>query len=409
MRRSFPWTEIIVLALAAGVVLAITYAAYRHQQATAPHFATFSSYDAHSGGYRAWYELLQREGFHVVRFGQRPAFLDASIGTLIASPNEKEVALRAQQTQDVTGVPQDIDFENLRAWVHDGGRLVWVTDGSWDDPLDLDTDSAGPKDDNAIPVALSPQTDGVSSVVGVDSLRVRPGTSPLYVPLLADSAGAVVAERRYGKGTILVVTDQSLFDNKHIALGDNAKLAYGLAAGTSGTVAFDEYLHGYVSGSSWWTILPAPVRAALIIAVAGFTLLLVGTALRFGPTARLPENTERTSAEYLSSMAQLLARGRAARKALRDLAGVTLRDVASSLGLSDRATAAQIAASARNGENGETRAAQIEELGRLQMRNEPANVDLLRAAQLSASLRKEYSRYGRIGFGRRAAPIGRTA
>src|SRR5215469_3744467 len=408
MKRSFPWTEVVVVVLAAAVLMALIYAGYRRQQAMAPRYDTFSSYDAHSGGYRGWYELLQREGVHVERFDQRPAFLDSSIGTLIVSPNMREILLRTERTQDSTGIPQAIDFDNLRSWVHDGGRLVWVTDGHWDSALDLDTDDNGPKGDEAVSVAQTPQTSGVATISGTSPLRVRPGTSPDYVPLVEDSGGAVVAERRYGKGSIIVVTDQSLFDNKQIAHADNATLAYDLAAGT-GTVAFDEYVHGYVAGSSWWTILPRPVRAALIIIAAGFTLLLVGTALRFGPTARLPENTERTSAEYLSSMAQLLARGRAARKALRDLVTVTLRDIASALGLSDRATVAQIAASVRTGEDGETRAAQIEELGRLQMRNEPTNNDLLRAAQLSAMLRKEYSRYGRIGFGRRAAPIGRPA
>jgi len=180
-------------------------------------------------------------------------------------------------------------------------------------------------------------------------------------------------------------------------------------AGTGGVVAFDEYVHGYVSGMSWWTILPKPVRAALIIVLSGLSLLLIGTALRFGPTARLPENTERTSAEYLSSMAQLLARGRAARKAMRDLIDVTLNQIAVALGLSDQASLAQIARSVQSSENGQARAAQLQELGRLRALNAPTDNDLLRAAQLCASLRKEYSRYGRIGFGRRAAPLWRSA
>jgi transcriptional regulator with XRE-family HTH domain len=252
-------------------------------------------------------------------------------------------------------------------------------------------------------------TDGVNSVSGSSTLRVEPGTSLAYTPLLADSAGTVVAERRYGKGTIIVVTDQSLFVNKRIARSDNAKLAYDLVAGTNGVVAFDEYVHGYASGLSWWTILPMPVRAAIIIVVSGVALLLIGTALRFGPTARLAENTERTSAEYLSSMAQLLARGRAARKAMRDLINVTLNEIAVTLGLSDRASVAQIERGVRGSEDGDARAAQVHELGRLRSLDAPSDADLLRAAQLCASLRKEYSRYGRIGFGRRAAPVWRSA
>ncbi|HME81605.1 MAG TPA: DUF4350 domain-containing protein [Candidatus Eremiobacteraceae bacterium] len=406
--RDFPWTEIVVLAIAGAIMLGTIYAGYRHQQAIAPRFDTFSSFDAHSGGYRAWYELLGREGMRVERFEQRPAFLDDSIGTLIVAPNLRESVLRTEQTHQQIGQPQAIDFDNLRAWVKNGGRLIWITDGTWDDWLDLDTDSeAGPEHDAAVTVALAPLTDGVNAVSGTSRRRVS--GSPAYVPLIADSGGAVVALRRLGKGSIVVVTDQSLFDNKRLSDGDNARLAYDLAAGSAGAVAFDEYVHGYVSGSSWWTILPVPVRAGLIVIGAGLLLLLFGAALRFGPTARLPETTERTSAEYLSSMAQLLARGHAARKALRDLATVTLNDVATGLGLSDRASIRDIVARVQVAQDGDARASQLEELDRLRTLSGPNDKDLLRAAQLCAALRKEYAPYGRIGFGRRAAPLRRSA
>jgi hypothetical protein len=406
--RDFPWTEVVVLAIAGAVVLSLIYAGYRRQEAIAPRFDTFSSFDAHSGGYRAWYELLGREGMHVERFEQRPAFLDSSIGTLIVAPNISEVMLRSEKTHDQTGIPQAIDFDNLRAWVKSGGHLVWITDGYWDDGLDLSTDSkAGAEKDAALTVALAPQTDGVNAVSGTSSLRLR--GSPAYMPLIADSSGVVVAQRRYGKGSITVVTDQSLFDNKRLPDADNTRLAYDLAAGGTGVVAFDEYVHGYASGSSWWTILPKPVRAGLIVIGAGLLLLLLGTALRFGPTARLPETSERTSAEYLSSMAQLLARGHAARKALRDLVTITLNAVAAGLGLTDRASIRDIVARVQVSQDGDVRAAQLEELDRLRMLSSPTDKDLLRAAQLCAALRKEYAPYGRIGFGRRAAPLRRSA
>lgn len=413
--RNFPWTEVIVLAIAAVVLGWFTYAGYRRQLAAAPRYDTFSSYDAHAGGYRAWYELLGREGLHVVRFEQRPAFLDASIGTLIVAPNAREVQLRQQKTGDQTGIPQAIDFENLRTWVKKGGRLVWITDGTWDGALDpsllaLQHDSsAGAGRDAAVSVAISPATSRVNAVSGADKLRVLFGRAPAYAPLIADSVGAVVAKRRLGKGSIIVVTDQSLFANKRLASADNARLAYNLAGESRGAIAFDEYVHGYAAGSSWWTVLPQPVRAAVIIVAGGLLLLLFGTALRFGPTARLPDTAERTSAEYLSSMAQLLARGRAARKALRDLVDVTLHEIAAGLGLSERASIDDIATRVRFGEGGDERAGELAELKTLRSLDQPTGNDLLRAAQLCASLRKEYSRYGRIGFGRRAAPLRRSA
>lgn len=408
--RDFPWTEVIVLLLAACAVLFVAYAGYRRQAANAPRYDTFSSYDAHSGGYRAWYELMQREGARIQRFERRPAFLDASIGTLIAAPNRTEFALRSQETGDQTGAPQAIDFENLRTWVKNGGRLVWVTDGAWDSGLGIaHPGEKGPERDEAVSVALSPLTAGVSAVSGTSKLRIPFGESASGLPLVADGGGSVVTRYTLGKGTIIVVTDQSLFANNRIAKADNAHLAYALAHTGTGAVAFDEYVHGYASGSSWWTILPVPVRIAFVMVLFGLLLLLVASTLRFGPTARLPENAERTSAEYLSSVATLLARGHAARKALRDLTTTTLQDVAHGVGMSERASLAALASRLRFGDGGTQRADELIELDRLGGLDQPSDKDLVRAAYLSASLRKEFSRYGRIGFGRRAAPVRRPA
>jgi hypothetical protein len=108
-------------------------------------------------------------------------------------------------------------------------------------------------------------------------------------------------------------------------------------------------------------------------------------------------------------MAALLARGHAARKALQDLTDTTLHEVARSVGLSDQAPLSTLASRVRFGEDGARRAEQLVELDRLGGLDRPSDKDLVRAAQLSASLRKEFTRYGRIGFGRRAAPVSRPA
>lgn len=408
--RDFPWTEVIVLAVAACAMFFVAYMNYRREAANAPRYDTFSSYDAHSGGYRAWYELMAREGSRVERFERRPAFLDDSVGTLIAAPNMIEFQMRSATSGDTTGAPEAIDFEALRAWVKRGGRLVWITDGAWDSELNLaPTSATGPAKDEAVSVALSPMTAGVSAVSGTGQRRIPFGKTQGGLPLIADGGGAVVAAYALGKGEIFIVTDQSVFSNARIAKADNARLAFALAHAPAGTVAFDEYLHGYAAGSSWWSILPAPVRVAAIIVLCGLLLLLAGTTLRFGPTARLPQNAERTSAEYLSSMAALLARGHAARKAVRDLVDTTMHDVARSVGLPDQASLSALASRVRFGENGARRADELIELDRLGGLDRPSDKELVRAAQLSASLRKEFTRYGRIGFGRRAAPLSRPA
>src|ERR1700694_1796779 len=121
--RAFPWTEVAVLVIAASILVFFAYAGYQRQLANAPRYETYSSYDAHAGGYRAWYELLQREGMRVVRVEERPVCSDKSITTLIMSPSLLESTLRVERTQDTSGMPQAIDLENLRDWVKRGGRL----------------------------------------------------------------------------------------------------------------------------------------------------------------------------------------------------------------------------------------------------------------------------------------------
>ena len=69
----------LVLAFAA---IAVVGALRGERGAQAP--ATYSTYDAEPGGYRAWYELLQLEGIGATRFDERAAFLDAGIGTVIS-------------------------------------------------------------------------------------------------------------------------------------------------------------------------------------------------------------------------------------------------------------------------------------------------------------------------------------
>jgi hypothetical protein len=137
--------------------------------------------------------------------------------------------------------------------------------------------------------------------------------------------------------------------------------------------------------------------------------LLVSTFFRFGPVVAQPSDDERTSAEYLTSMAALLARGGAARKALRDVADAAIRGLAESLGLNDNATVALLAARLSGRPGGDEAADALLELNRLRSYEYPKEADLLAAARIAAMLRKEYAPHARIGFGRRGSPAKRSA
>lgn len=216
--------------------------------------------------------------------------------------------------------------------------------------------------------------------------------NPGVTPLIADRAGTVVGWYNLGKGTVVVVTDESLFENSRLNKADNAQLAYNVAAQglrPGDTVAFEEWSHGYQSGDNWWTIMPWTLQLALSIAGGALLLLLVGGVWRFGPPAQVLENNERTSEEYLVSMASLLDRGRARRKAVADLAQIALRTAARSVGMRESSPASLIATRLRGSEAGDRRAHDLLTLERLSGFQEPSAAELVQAARLSRDIRKE--------------------
>jgi hypothetical protein len=411
--RTLRSTEVVIALAVLTIFVLLGWFDYRRQQASAERFDTFSSYDFQRGGYRAWYDLLTREGIHVTRYQRRPAYLTDSISTLVIANNVFDAALRGEVGQSL-GVYGDADFDALKTWISKGGRLVWLVDQATAETtpdqhatlalrklLSRGAESKiglpsvaknGPEKDAAVSIVESPLTAGVRELSGNSRLRLPFDANPGVTPLIADHAGGVVGWYKLGKGSIVVVTDETLFENSRLGKADNARLAYNLVAQglqPGDTVAFDEWSHGYQSGDTWWTIMPVTLQIALSIAGGALLLLLLGATWRFGPAVRTPENNERTSEEYLVSMAALLDRGGARRKAIADLAQIALRIAARSVGLSDSTPASTIATRMRRSDAGDRRAHDLLTLERLAGYQQPTNAELVQAARLSRNLRKE--------------------
>ena len=404
-RRAFPWVETVVTLVAVAAIAIVGYFQQLRETALTSSFDTRSSYDAASGGYRAWFELVQREGVRVERFERRPAFLDGSVDVYILASETVGNAIVTSQVEEEPDVFNDGDWFAVAKWVKSGGHLVWLTDG-FAAPEYLNAPGIvenGPARDDAIVVTPSSIAANVRSVSGTSKLRVpfAAGGAP---PILADDTGGVVAAYPLGKGSVTIVSDQSLFENGRLALADNAMLAFDLAtAGLTehGSVAFDEWSHGHVAGDSWWSVLPRPFQVASVIIALSLVALGIGTGLRFGPALKLADESERTSDEYLTSMAVLYRRGGAVKEAVVDMAESCLRDVAGGLGLSEGASGRAIAARA-GGHGGDERGEAVMELDRIRSYEAPTESELVHAAALCVALRKELSPHARIGIGRRA-------
>ena len=384
--RRLPLLEIVLVAAAAVVLTWLGVLRQQAEEAQKPVLDSYSSYDTRSGGYRAWYELLQREGVRVERFEERPPFLERSLDTLVwAEP----LPFDPRQTENT---PADISA--LEDWVKAGGRLLYL---GHDDAaakkrlLKLPFSTSLKQKNGVARIAPSLRAFGVERVSPVSELRWKPRAA-LNV-LLADPAGPLVVRYTYGKGEVVAAIDELPLSNGRLARGDDARLAYALARPRTGDgrVAFDEALHGSVVPEHWWAVLPRPLVIAILVALVALLIAFAGAAIRLGPPLIPPRRVDATSGEFIDSMAALLERGRAVHKALDDALRSTTRVVALTLGLPQDTPEAVLAARI---ERADLRAA-YQGLVAAASSERPDNATLVRGIALAQQLRKEFISHGR--------------
>jgi flagellar basal body-associated protein FliL len=339
--RGLPLRDIALLAVAIALITTFNLLGAHNGEEQAQSLDSYSSYDAASGGYRAWYELLQREKIGVERFEQRPAFLDRKLDTLVWS---EPIEFDPRQTSNTKA-----DIRALQDWVKAGGRFVYLghdENAAKQGVLKLPRTKAlkNAKDDGKnLTIAAELSSEGVGRVAFDTNLRWK--APKRATVLVADAAGPLALSYSYGKGQVVAVLDETAFENARIARADNARLAYVLAnpRRAGALVAFDEAAHGYLVPETWWQIMPRPLLIALAIAVVALVVAFTGAAIRLGPPLTPPARTDATSAEFIDSLAALFERGRAATKALEEVARSTTRIVAVALGVPDDAPPASIA------------------------------------------------------------------
>lgn len=374
-------------AVLAFALLSLIALALVNQPRTAEHPVTYSTYDASGGGYRAWYELLSREGVAVSRFEERAAFLDRSTRTVVLS-DPPSLASRG----DVAST----DAAALAAWVKSGGRVVVLGDGAVVSLLRSDlklpqTTEKASHARGATGVSTELRAAGVRSVAAFATARLAPRSRDAI--LVSDRRGALVVRYPYGRGVVVDAIDGEAFSNERIGTSDNARLAVALATlvGTGGSVAFDEAVHGYLTPEHWWMVLPRRFVLAILAACGVLAIALLGAAVRLGPPLALGDQRAATSAEYVDALAALYERAGAVSKALTDAFRSTRRVVAGSLGLPDDAPLREFAARI---ERADLRSAfaDFEALARVKT---PDHTNLVRGLALAHLLRREFGSHDR--------------
>ncbi len=391
MARTIAKRETALLALAFAVLVAVGVARDR-AKAPAPSVDTYSTYDVASGGYRAAYELLERVGVRVDRFERRPAFLDASLATLVyADP----LAIDPRQTPITPA-----DLAALEAWVRRGGALVYVGDD----------DAAAARGVLHLPrvigrrvrapfVASDVRAYGVARIASSGTQRYDPHRRGARV-LVGDAGGALVVATPLGRGRVIAVVDRDLFSNAGIATGDRARLLVALAAlaragfdARDGTFAFDESAHGYVTPEHWWLVVPRPFALAIVFGGLVLLVAFAGAAVRLGPPIMPPARDDRSSADFISALATLYERKAVATETLADIARATSTSLARALGLGAGASHDAVVRALP----GATARAAFVELQALAARPHASTSDLVRGAALAHHLRKDHVTHGRSG------------
>jgi hypothetical protein len=285
VRTRVPVPEAVLAVI--GITLLIVLGAVREER-NVPNLDSYSSYDARSGGYRAWYELLLREGLNAARFERHWIFLDRSIATLICAVPMEHDQLAASAAAAPTGPAA------LEAWVKDGGTVVIL-----------------------------------GGFLSFDALHFH------VVP--RDEFGSKgISEATIGRGKIIYMKDEGEFTNARIGNRDAARLAYSLVLPSrAGVVAFEETLHGHLIPEHWWQAAPRRLVVAIIGACVVLAIALFGATIRLGPPILPPLRREAASAEYLEAVASLYARADAKRKVLQDVTNSVRRTAARSDAMQD--------------------------------------------------------------------------
>jgi hypothetical protein len=319
--------DFVIAGLALAAVIGVSLLGHRPES---PKAATHASGDYSFGGYRAWYDLLAREGVDVTRFRlHHDALRDSGIDTLIVAFPDDGVA----------SVWNAGERDALRAWVRGGGRMIDVGEtppsgrddeadaviladvkpdrGPLHGPWAALVGSLGDRGKYRLAAVKPTPPKRVKRAAGAKRPQpVRPARPPVRATrvetLLADRAGALVVRYRYGRGEVIGVAKAGLFENRALGRGDDARLAFLVARpGRRGVVAFDEAVRGDIVEKAWYRALDAPELVALaLVALAGLLWLLYGI-IPLGPAVRLRAAREPTSEEFLDAVAALYERARA--------------------------------------------------------------------------------------------------
>lgn len=317
----------LVLLLAALILLLVILTALSVRPPTGG-LPPLSVQSSEPGGGRVLALWLEALGYRVDELDTEPYAVDPGVGALFV--------LAPQTPFDEAAV------DAVAAWVEGGGRLVLVTVGGQRALLErfgLRVRFAGDRlaeATTAQPLLGQPPVERIR----VDTWDFVEGQDGL-APWLVAGDRVVLGSRPYGQGQVIVLTALRPLSNEGLAEPESAALALNLVGRIppGARVAFDEYHHGFVRGSTrglWQLLLANYWGWAVIYAVALSYLYLWLRGRRFGPPLGATTAARRSVSEYVASLGALYRRAGQRGYVADRLADQLKRDLATGLGLNAR-------------------------------------------------------------------------
>lgn len=290
-----------------------------------------STYNAKGTGSKGLYLWLQEVGLQVRRW-ERP---------LTGLPDGATVLL-------VLGPRLPLDEQELKAleeWVREGGVLVLADDtvggpvpGVWAGPPALKfglRPRLGGRAASLRPSFASSYAEGVETIQPLGRVRFQRQDPEGWAPLFADRTGDVVAIKRLGEGTLIAITDPSIFSNARLEIAGHARLVLNITQGHAegGVVLVDEFHHGYGRQEGLLRYLKGSAAPWILAQAAlAFLAFLLARGTRFG--APMPAQVDRraSSLEYVGALGDLYRRAGARRLAVETLARSFRRKLVEALG-----------------------------------------------------------------------------
>jgi hypothetical protein len=243
-----------------------------------------STYTRSPDGYGAWYAFMQNQNISIQRW-QKP-FSDL--------PTTENPVTLLQINSTLTSIQT---YPKQKEWIAKGNNLVIL---GIKQPVTA--------------AAFSTQHQSSFGKVQIDTRR-RYNPSKQEQITLGDKFGAVIWQKKYGKGKVILATTPYLAANAYQNNDSNFKLLADLVTKNSQKVFVDEYIHGYKDqdarkqageDSLFNYFTKTPLLPALIQLIVLLLVLIWARNRRFGKPLTLKTPVIDNSQAYIQALAGVL-------------------------------------------------------------------------------------------------------